>query len=464
MAAHDPARLWSYAAGELSTVEEETVGQHVAGCADCQTELSRVVTTRQMLAAAAAAPTPPVQWKQVNEAVMGAAARHLADSSGPGFFPRLPYWLGAAAAAAVVALILFGKPPHAPVSVPPDSTVVASAIPPGGASAMEGALVEASVGATVQGDTSAAIGLGAGQRLAPGKTVRTPRDGLAQIALPDGSRLSLQGATEVLLRTARADEVAVDLVRGRIFVRASHAARREFVVGAPEGLFVRVAGTAFTVVAGESSVEVAVAEGSVVVESPHHDARNLATGGGLVFGSGAGSAPVPRALSASEWEVFGGLGVERPSAPLRRELPAGRSQLSPVAIPSEKRSAVHDPAVVGPPAPSPQPEPPPVASAENPDLRPPAPALPLPANSEDLLLHRAELSIRSGNCERFLHGLDELIEGSESMASRELARMLRARCFDDKLMPVEAETEYRKYLRDFPLGKFAAEATRAVAH
>lgn len=67
-----------------------------------------------------------------------------------------------------------------------------------------------------------------------------------------------------------------------------------------------------------------------------------------------------------------------------------------------------------------------------------------------------------GGCERFLPGLEDMaLEGRETS---QLARVLRARCFDAQLRPRQAMGEYSKYLEAFPRGRYADEAHAALGH
>lgn len=142
------------------------------------------------------------------------------------------------------------------------------------------------------------------------------------------------------------------------------------------------------------------------------------------------------------------------------------------------------PAAVAPPKPAPTPEGP--ASDETewapmPRAEPvqPAPATPAKVEAvaepkspqvvvtkpqakslEQLFLEKAEASIEKGTCERFLAGLEDIaLEGSDQA---QLARVLRARCYDAQLRPKQAMGEYVKYLEAFPKGRFADEARTAL--
>lgn len=88
----------------------------------------------------------------------------------------------------------------------------------------------------------------------------------------------------------------------------------------------------------------------------------------------------------------------------------------------------------------------------------------IPVDVEGIFVRRAERALSKGRCERYLLGLSELavdVQQRPELASR--SRILRARCFDSKLRPDLAEPEYRRYLSDFPMGPFSAEAQAALA-
>ena len=87
---------------------------------------------------------------------------------------------------------------------------------------------------------------------------------------------------------------------------------------------------------------------------------------------------------------------------------------------------------------------------------------PLPRDVEGMFLRRAEEALVAGRCAHYENGLAELVETSESPQAREKARIIRARCFDATLRPAEAEREYRRYLRDWPGGRWADEARGAT--
>ena len=86
----------------------------------------------------------------------------------------------------------------------------------------------------------------------------------------------------------------------------------------------------------------------------------------------------------------------------------------------------------------------------------------LPITAEGLFLQRAKESIGESTCPQYLGGLAEVIESSRDQRAREMGRILRARCFDEMGLRGQADLEYRRYLEQFPLGRFAAEARGAL--
>jgi ferric-dicitrate binding protein FerR (iron transport regulator) len=85
-----------------------------------------------------------------------------------------------------------------------------------------------------------------------------------------------------------------------------------------------------------------------------------------------------------------------------------------------------------------------------------------PKDLETLFLQRAEASLETGDCERYLLGLEDIAQDTERNARSEQARVLRARCFAAQLRPRQAMNEYRKYLSEYPLGRFREEAHEAL--
>jgi hypothetical protein len=90
------------------------------------------------------------------------------------------------------------------------------------------------------------------------------------------------------------------------------------------------------------------------------------------------------------------------------------------------------------------------------------PAKPLAKDLESIFLQKAEAALGKGTCEGFLLGLEEIAGDAPPTERTELARILKARCFDVSLRPKQAMAEYRKYLEASPAGRFATEARQAT--
>jgi transmembrane sensor len=101
---------------------------------------------------------------------------------------------------------------------------------------------------------------------APSPTVfRTGVGEYVRIALPDGSSLELNSASEARVSYTDAAR-AIRLVRGEAYFKVAHDTQRPFWVGARSS-WVRAVGTAFNVHVQSSNVRVTVSEGAVKVVS-----------------------------------------------------------------------------------------------------------------------------------------------------------------------------------------------------
>ncbi|MHB8872463.1 MAG: FecR domain-containing protein [Myxococcaceae bacterium] len=545
MVSHDSAGLWRYASSELEYADVAMLEEHLTGCPECRDELDFIRATRLTLRAATAA-APRIEWDKVDDALGAAVAKKMMRPGlGQWFRPVLVGALALPVALGIVAVLGFLQPEVAPL---PAVAAAVTLTEPARASLVTGTTVRAAGGERA---------LQQGERLAAGDRLRTAPRGLAVVELPDHSRVRLAPSSELMLVRAKENEIALTLGQGRLAALAAHAPSRPFVVDAG-GLVVRVVGTAFTVSSTRTHVEVAVAEGTVLIE-PGLGQTMLLTAGKRARFERAGWKVRQGAISAEQRAELAELGMapapaERANEPARkapggnlggaaagagsvRAVPAGPSTGVPAvgsasgAVGSPVADAPpvvgapaalstlpgNAPASGGAPAPLgflPDGEParrdpldgapdqqPPATSAELDamDIRPaplvsPAPlanepsqageewssfppvrgqpAAPsrlqspegdsLPRDLEGLFLRRAEEALVSGRCDRYELGLGELTETSESPLAREKARILKARCYDATLRPADAAREYRRYLRDWPAGRWADEAHGAT--
>ncbi|HEX8449553.1 MAG TPA: FecR domain-containing protein [Allosphingosinicella sp.] len=124
----------------------------------------------------------------------------------------------------------------------------------------------------------AGFGLGPGARVletAPGQR--------REVALPDGSRIEMNGGTRVVLEDDRPRFARIE--RGEALFRVVHDPARPFEVEAGETRL-RDLGTVFNVVRGPGTVEVSVSEGAVLY-NPGREAASLRAGMGLRKSTGS---------------------------------------------------------------------------------------------------------------------------------------------------------------------------------
>ena len=108
------------------------------------------------------------------------------------------------------------------------------------------------------------------------------------------------------------------------------------------------------------------------------------------------------------------------------------------------------------------PSPAPTGSESQSSWSPPEPGAPLQNTADARFLWHAREQLHATTCESFQAGLAEIAERSKVREFREQARYLRARCFEERLSPAEAQAEYQRYLREFPKGRYVREAKAAL--
>ncbi|WP_237079303.1 FecR domain-containing protein [Myxococcus xanthus] len=352
-----------------------------------------------------------------------------------------------------------------------------------------------------------------GMRLRSGVAVRTPARSSALLRLPDESRVRLSAGSEVELSRAESRDVHLTVNKGRLSVEASHTARQGFMVEVA-GLRVSVVGTVFTVERTKDGAAVAVAEGQVRVEAEGQPPRLVGPGERVELHAAKhtlnprkmskpdlraiaelrapvdevpvspprpisarpGSSQKPEPTDAPAPTTPGAVAAVMPTpgepigeAPAPEPAPPPATALAPVAAagsppapvdPNHEFAPYPVPSVNVPRPPAPEPQPPPEAVAkQSPKQR--EPLIPMALVSKDAderFLGYARLKMNSRKCESFLVGLDEIAQRSPRASHREQARYLRARCFEEKLESHRAKDEYRRYLNDFPRGRYAKEA------
>ncbi|MBU2013370.1 FecR domain-containing protein [Stutzerimonas kunmingensis] len=101
---------------------------------------------------------------------------------------------------------------------------------------------------------------------APQGTIDNPHGGPRKLVLEDGSRIWLKGGSSIRPQF-NATHRQLDLLEGEIFLDVTPDPARPFIVHAADSN-VEVTGTAFTVALDGTTLDVAVAHGSVRVENP----------------------------------------------------------------------------------------------------------------------------------------------------------------------------------------------------
>ncbi|MBI5548903.1 MAG: FecR domain-containing protein [Deltaproteobacteria bacterium] len=450
MACSERSALWGFAAGELAAEARGQLEQHLAGCESCRQELEAIQATREVLSLAVTVP-PQVDWRRADDDIHGAVERRFARLERGWTWP-MAWALGAGAVALVVAVMAVGSRGQ---KVDSSAFALINPLPtPSEVETAEGALV------FVDGKEQL---VKQGEDLKAGSAVRTTASGKAIFKLPEGSRVRVASASDLELQRAAKDEVGLVLRKGRVAVQAAHVARKAFVVEA-EGAKVRVVGTAFTVGLTEGRIDVAVAEGKVLVELPDGTDKPVRAGERLLIDR-ARSETLPSGLTQVDRSELGDLGVEVALAEVKKPRPTMPRQ--PVAV------------VDAAPLPPPTPAPEPVASpAADPLGLKPLPAQPLSQEkpqpeplrgltSTEGRMNQFDYAADKGRCAEYIEKLEndlEDIHEDQDLNFRERAWVFLARCYRGAANDVKATWAYRHYLDEFPKGKHADEARRFLPH
>ncbi|KFE60652.1 FecR domain-containing protein [Hyalangium minutum] len=472
MVRHETESLWAFAAEELGAEEQARVAEHVAGCQTCARKLEEV-RQAQALLRTVQEDAPEVRWAEVDERVQSAAARKLARLERQ---PRWPWALATVGALAAVLAFVVLRPvtstplPSAPVAVREEHPTPIKEVAPIKEAAPSPTPVIATraenvSGARIREADAQERALVAGELLRQGSWVRTPAKANALLRLPDASRARLAPGSEVRLTRVEPERVSLFVQRGQLAVQASHATREDFVVEAEGGVRTWVVGTVFSVESASESAVVTVLEGKVRVEIPGQPQQFVSAGERLEVNT-ARRTLKRRALSAKERQAFQELGVPSQEA-------AATPRPTPEKTPSEGALSDNRPAPMAT-APSgsseaPDSEPAPSSAPASPEPEepgvqwvPPEPGTPTQSTADARFLWHAREQLHAKTCESFLVGLEEIAERSKVRDFREQARYLRARCFEERLSPSEAQAEYQRYLREFPKGRYVREAKAAL--
>lgn len=521
MMRHDDSRLWEYAARELDAEDARSVERHLEACARCREQLATVEVAREALEASRGA-IALLEWDRVDAAVGAMVERRLNAQARPPWLRlrlRRVAAVGGLAVVAALLLVLVGR-------VEPDSPPTAPALVAGGSGVsapLARARIDRAIGLERR-EAQRSVVMGEGADLEAGSIVGTSRGGLAVLSLPDSSTVRLSGESQLALERLEVDDVSLGLQRGRVAIRAAHVERQGFAVSAG-GLRIQVVGTVFGVACSKALTEVAVSEGRVRVELPDGERELVAAGQRLLLDrlgrvrrsalsadwkrelAQVGREPEPAALSEPRAAVAPAAGGPRSPPPLVAasgaprtlprldrdtararvgRLPAEATAPEPsaprevpvVEAPLVRRVEPRTELVVEPPSRDP-------AGGEEASewAVPPASVGSLASQGSDetewaslpsggeravagdletIFMHRAEAALAKGGCERFLVGLEDIAQDNSRTRRSELARVLRARCYELELRPRQAINEYRKYLEEYPRGRFVGEARGAL--
>lgn len=490
MKAHD-SQLWSYATRELEVGEHRLIQSHLEECPECVEQLEAVHLAREAITLAREA-QPRVDWARADQRMGALVEKRLRQQARKPLYRRMLFVGGGLVAVAATALFLsMPKPGHDVELVP--VLVNEPSIP-----SSSWARVDRSHGLT---RLNGGGDITDGSELAVGDVIRTSKKGLAFVHLPDRSHLRIGGNSQLALTRSEGDDVALTLERGRLAVRASHEKRKDFVVHSG-GVSVHVIGTVFAVTNDADVIEVSVSEGKVKVELPTGETTYVEPGQRLQFNTRGNATKQLKLNTMTERELaevmaadetasavehqamVPAVGGGSPSVPpminaqgTPRTLPrisqqdarariAAAPETPPIVETPRTEVTLEAPVESAPSAPEewatvPQPEVKSVARLQDQEEAPLAPPKTISKDLESIFLGRAEASLGQGTCDRFMLGLEDLAMDSQKSLRTEQARVLRARCFDTQMRPRQALNEYRKYIEEYPHGRYVTEAKQA---
>jgi len=198
--------------GELAGGDDGALDAHLAGCATCRATMDAAALQDAAMVRAFAGGRDAAAMLAMRVArEMSASSPPIADSN-VAWPLRETRWFAwtAFAAAAVIAVVLFLRP--TPPSAPPSSVAQAPA-PARPADSIAHLSLACGEVFTCPSGQDAWKPIAPGDGVAPGTKIRTANAAKCELALPDGSRVRLNAATE--LRLAAPDDV--QLSGGQIF-------------------------------------------------------------------------------------------------------------------------------------------------------------------------------------------------------------------------------------------------------
>ncbi|MBI4577782.1 MAG: FecR domain-containing protein [Planctomycetes bacterium] len=265
-------RVWRRLDGEAAPAEAAEVASHLLRCPACREGHDEAAWLDAQLRSVLRAGARPL----LDEGFAREVARRAIPAQAPRAGGRR--WLAAAAAVllAVGFYFLLGGPSAAPPGFPPGPDS------PGHAMVCRAVGVDLVVGTEAEGwrRVIGEVALGAGDGLRNGVA------GLAELHYPDGSRVTLDAGSQLVVMPLGEDQV-VRLEAGRLYARVAPRVRGAFLVETPHAL-VRVVGTRFEVAVDGTRTTATVVEGRVRVVPRGPD--GLRSGAVLLEPSQAGTA------------------------------------------------------------------------------------------------------------------------------------------------------------------------------
>lgn len=147
------------------------------------------------------------------------------------------------------------------------------------------------------------IGVLAFRTTGPTRTYQTAVGERSDVRLADGSGLQLDTDSEAAARF-EAEERRVTLTRGQAFFRVAHDTTRPFVVDAGDGITVTAVGTAFDVKRTAQRVQVALLEGTVLVQRAGVELARMRPGSVVEVAVGNGLVATRRSVAeATGWRA-----------------------------------------------------------------------------------------------------------------------------------------------------------------
>lgn len=324
MSGHVQEQLWAHAKGQLKADAAREVDSHLTACAECRRMFEQFRGAVMFVQPV----DPPVlddaAWSRVDSKVMAVARAELARRSAVsgGLFGdwRRFAAFGVLAAAAIAFFVL--APDRAPPPPPPVNVIAQQpkVTPPPVVVPQQPPTLAHEQFARVEVSSAADASSAEGQvkdSILLGESIRTGQTGRVFVALADGSRAGVVGASEFKVVRSAPEQVRLELARGTLVVAAAHAGEsRTFAVSAGT-VEVFVVGTRFLVERDEI-VTVVVEEGKVEVAA-NGQRHRVSVGETLIIDS-SGNVRRKRAVTPAARAAFRELRTHAPVSAAQQQV------------------------------------------------------------------------------------------------------------------------------------------------